>query len=197
MGSRRLLFRTLYRLGFTPWDGHALAESLTTLVEGGSLTPTTALDLGCGTGDNAIYLADHGWTVTGVDYVDKALTAARKKAGDRAVTFTKADVTQLRAEGIAGPVDLVIDTGCLHGMNDEDRDGYVREVTAVTAPGGRLLIVAFVPGSSYGVPGITAGEVQRRFEDGWTLLASGNEAQLDHNGKNPARFHLFQRTDGG
>ncbi len=194
MGSRRLLFRTFYRFGFTPWDGHALANSLTTLVESASLTPTTALDLGCGTGDNAIYLADHGWRVTGVDFVDKALAKARVKAGDRTVTFLKADVTQLRSEGVTGSFDLVIDSGCLHGMNDADRDAYVEEVSAVTAQGGRLLIVAFIPGSSYGVPGITAGEVQRRFADGWTLLASGDEPQLDHNGKNPARFHLFERT---
>ncbi len=193
MGSRRLLYWTLYRLGFTPWDGHALADSLKTLVEGGALTPTTALDLGCGTGDHAIYLAEYGWSVTGVDFVAKALEKARKKAGDRRVRFTKADVTQLRSQGIEGGFDLVVDSGCLHGMSDDDRDAYVREVTAVTAPGGRLLIVAFVPGTSYGVPGITAGEVQRRFADGWTLLSSGNESQLDHNGMNPARFHLFER----
>jgi ubiquinone/menaquinone biosynthesis C-methylase UbiE len=188
-----LLYRTFYRLGFTPWDGHSLANSLTTLVEGGSLSPTTALDLGCGTGDNAIYLADHGWHVTGVDYVDKALAKARTKAGDRSVTFTRADVTQLRSEGVTGSFDLVIDSGCLHGMNAADRDAYVREVSAVTAQGGRLLIVAFIPGSTKGVPGITPGEVQRRFAAGWTPLASGDEPQLDHNGKNPARFYLFER----
>lgn len=185
----------MYRLGFTPWDGHPLANSLTTLIEGGSLTPTTALDLGCGTGDTSIYLADHGWRVTGVDFVEKALAAARSKVGGRTVTFAKADVTQLRSEGISGPFDLVSDNGCLHGMSVDDRDAYVREVSAVTAPGGRLLIVAFIPGSSYGVPGITAGEVQRRFAVGWTLLASGDEPQLDHNGRNPARFHLFQRRE--
>lgn len=194
MGSRRLLFRTLYRLGLTPWDGHPLASSLTTLIEGGSIAPTTALDLGCGTGDNAIYLAEHGWQVTGVDFVDKALSKARAKAGGRTVQFIKADVTQLRSSGIGDSFDLVIDSGCLHGMNDEDRDGYVREVTAVTATGGRLLIVAFVPGSSYGVPGIDPTEAQQRFADGWTALGSGAEVQMDHNGKNPARYYLFQRA---
>ena len=151
----------------------------------GSIAPTTALDLGCGTGDNAIYLAEHGWQVTGVDFVDKALSKARAKASGRTVQFIKADVTQLRSSGIGDSFDLVIDSGCLHGMNDEDRDGYVREVTAVTATGGRLLIVAFVPGSSYGVPGIDPTEVQQRFADGWTALDSGAEVQMDHNGKNP------------
>ena len=53
MSSRQLLFKVFYRLGFMPWDGHPLAKSLQDLVEGkGALGPGTALDLGCGTGDN-------------------------------------------------------------------------------------------------------------------------------------------------
>ncbi|WP_207511581.1 hypothetical protein [Mycolicibacter sinensis] len=49
MGARRLLFRAMYRLGFTPWDGHALARGLRNLVEidaSVALSPGTALDLG-------------------------------------------------------------------------------------------------------------------------------------------------------
>ncbi|KWX57280.1 methyltransferase type 12 [Mycobacterium sp. NAZ190054] len=184
----------MYRVGFTPWDGHPMAGSLTSLVESGSLTPTTALDLGCGTGDNAIYLADHGWRVTGVDFVDKALRTAREKAGDRDVRFVKADVTQLTSSEVGSDYGLVVDSGCLHGMNDADRDAYVREVSAVTVTGGRLLIVAFTPGSSYGVPGISAEEVQRRFTDGWTPLSSGVETE-HRAGQTPARFYLFERAD--
>jgi hypothetical protein len=46
MASRQLLFKTFYRLGFVPWDGHPLAQSLRDLIEGdGALTPGTALDL--------------------------------------------------------------------------------------------------------------------------------------------------------
>lgn len=193
MTSRRRLFRVFYRLGFTPWDGHPLARSLTELVGGGALSPGTALDLGCGTGDTAIYLARHGWRVTGVDYVDKALAKARAKCGELPVSFVKADVTQLSSAGIGAGFELIVDNGCLHGMSSADRDAYVREVTAVAAPQARLLIVAFVPGASFGVPGIEPDDVKRRFADGWTLLSNGDEPAMNHNGRNPARYYLFTR----
>jgi cyclopropane fatty-acyl-phospholipid synthase-like methyltransferase len=197
MSSRQLLFKVFYRLGFVPWDGHPLAKSLKDLTEGdGALGPGAALDLGCGTGDNSIYLAKHGWRVTGVDFVAKAVGKARAKAEANkvAVNFVRADVTRLSSEGIGSTFGLIVDNGCLHGMGSEDRDAYVREVTAVAAPDARLLLVEFITGGSYGVPGIDPDEVKRRFAADWTLLSSGSELALDHNGKDPARFYLFARA---
>ena len=197
MTSRLRLFRVLYRLGFTPWDGHPLSPTLQGLVEGeDALIAGTALDIGCGTGDNAIYLAKHGWQVTGVDYVDKPLAVARKKAAsaDVSVDFVKADATQLSSAGVGSEFGLIVDNGCLHGMNDDDRDAYAREVTALAAPNCRLVIIAFVPGKSFGVPGISPEDVARRFADGWTTLSQGDEAGMDHNSKNPARHYVFARN---
>jgi SAM-dependent methyltransferase len=197
MSSRQLLFKTFYRLGFVPWDGHPLATSLQQLIEGdGALPPGTALDLGCGTGDNSIYLAEHGWQVTGVDFVAKAVDKARAKAAAKKAdaNFVRADVTRLSSEGVGSNFGLIVDNGCLHGMSPDDRDAYVREVTAVAAPDARLLLVEFITGGSYGVPGIDPDEVKRRFAADWTLLSSGDEPALDHNGKNPARHYLFARA---
>jgi SAM-dependent methyltransferase len=197
MASRQLLFKTFYRLGFVPWDGHPLAKSLQDLVEGdGALGPGAALDLGCGTGDSSIYLAKNGWRVTGVDFVARAVDKARAKAEANkvAVNFVRADVTRLSSGGIGSTFGLIVDNGCLHGMSPDDRDAYVREVTAVAAPDARLLLVEFVPGGTYGVPGIDPDEVKRRFAADWTLLSSGSESALDHNGKDPARFYLFARA---
>jgi SAM-dependent methyltransferase len=197
MSSRQLLFKTFYRLGFAPWDGHPLANSLTDLIEGdGALAPGTALDLGCGTGDTSIYLAKHGWQVTGVDFVAKAVDKARAKAeADKvAVNFAMADVTRLSSEGVGSNFGLIVDNGCLHGMSAEARDAYVREVTAVAAPDARLLLCEFIPGGTFGVPGIDPAEVERRFAVSWTPLASGSEPAMDHNGKDPARFYLFARA---
>jgi SAM-dependent methyltransferase len=198
LGSKHTLFRLFYRLGFTPWEGHPLAESLRNLVEGSDSEPAlpaaAALELGCGTGDTSIYLAKQGWHVTAVDFVPTALEKARAKArvDNVTVNFVHADVRHLRQTGITGPLQLIVDNGCLHNMNDDDRDSYVREVSAVAAPDARLLIVAFVPGGRFGVRGIDRAEMERRFASGWTLVSVGDERELDAE-KTPTRCYLFQR----
>jgi SAM-dependent methyltransferase len=200
LGSKHTLFRLFYRLGFTPWEGHPLAQSLRNLVEGNDSEPAlpagAALELGCGTGDAAIYLAKQGWQVTAVDFVPTALDKARTKAHVEGVdvNFVHADVRHLRQAGITGPVQLIVDNGCLHNMNDDDRDAYVREVSAVAAPDARLLIVAFIPGGRFGVRGIDRTEMERRFASGWTLVSTGGERELDAE-KTPTRYYLFQRRD--
>jgi SAM-dependent methyltransferase len=199
MASKHTLFRILYRAGFTPWDGHPIGQTLRDLVEGTDGAPPlpagSAVDIGCGTGDSSIYLARHGWVVTGVDFVPKALEKARAKAAAAgvAVDFAHADVTQLSQAGIGSGFQLIVDNGCLHNLSDGDRDAYVREVSAVAAPDARLLIVAFLPGGRFGVRGIEPAEMERRFASGWTLLSAGEERELDRE-KTPARHYLFQRA---
>jgi ubiquinone/menaquinone biosynthesis C-methylase UbiE len=168
-----------------------MSPTLRRLVEGdGALAAGSALDIGCGTGDSSVYLATHGWQVTGVDYVSKPLDAARAKAAAAGVTvdFRQADATRL--ESVGSGFALIVDNGCLHGMSADDRDAYVRGVGAVTAPGGHLLIVAFPPGGSFGVPGIAPDEVRRRFVDGWTVISSEPETDVSDTAHN----YLFQRT---
>ncbi len=199
MASRHTLFQVFYRIGFIPWDGHPLAQGLRNLVEGtgetAALPAGSALDLGCGTGDASIYLAEHGWKVTGVDFVAKALAKARAKAGAAgvAVDFVRADITQLSRAGIGANFQLIVDNGCLHNMSDDDRNAYVREVSAVAAPDARLLIVAFVPGGRFGVRGIEHAEMERRFAPGWTLVSAGGERELDRAEQTPSRYYLFAR----
>ena len=201
MASRQNLFRIFYRIGFTPWDGHPIGQTLRDLVEGTGDTPALpaakALDVGCGTGDSSIYLAQHGWEVTGVDFVAKALDKARAKAGAAGVsaTFVHADVTQLSRAPIGGGFQLIVDNGCLHNLVEDNRDAYVREVSAVSAPDARLWIVAFVPGAQFGVPGIDRTEIERRFASGWRLLSTGQERELDQAERVPPRYYLFQRRD--
>jgi len=200
MASRQTLFRIFYRIGFTPWDGHPIGQTLRDLVEGAgdtaALPAGKALDVGCGTGDCSIYLAQQGWTVTGVDFVEKALDQARAKAGaaNVSVTFIHADVTRLSQAAIGADFRLIVDNGCLHNLRDDDRDAYVREISAVAAPDARLLIVAFAPGGSIGVPGIEPAEIERRFAPGWVLLSAGDEPEAGRAGRSGALHHyLLQR----
>lgn len=199
MASKQTLFRIFYRVGFTPWDGHPLAQSVRDLVEGtrdaAALPAGRVLEVGCGTGDCSIYLAQHGWNVTAVDFVAKPLERARAKAraADAAVEFVQADVTQLSRAGIGANFELIVDNGCLHNMSDADRDAYVREITAVAAPDARLLIVAFIPGGRVGVRGVDRAEMERRFTQSWKLSSAGAERELDRAEKTPAWYYLFQR----
>jgi SAM-dependent methyltransferase len=183
MASKHTLFRIFYRIGFTPWDGHLIAQNLRDLVEGTSDTsalPTgSTLEVGCGTGDSSIYLAQHGWKVTGVDFVPKALDRARAKA---------ADVTHLSQAGIGTDFQLIVDNGCLHGMSDYDRGPYVREISKAAAPGARLSIVAFKPGGPVGPGGIDQPEIERRFAPAWALLSAADEPRWRPPGRIAGRF---------
>jgi SAM-dependent methyltransferase len=213
MASRHTLFRVFYGLGFTPWDGHAHPTSLRKLIEGTADTPAlppgAALDVGCGTGDSSIYLAQHGWQVTGVDFVPKALDKARAKASAAGVpvNFVHADVTHLSQAGIAGSFQLILDNGCLHGMSDGDRDLYVQEITAAAAPGARLLIVAAPPGGPVRFLGLDQAGVERLFTPRWTLLSTADEKMVFANGSGyrhtptalirnrfAVRYYLLQHT---
>jgi SAM-dependent methyltransferase len=198
MASKYMRFRIFYRLGFTPWEGHPLAQGLHDLVEGTGDEPAlpagSALDVGCGTGDSAIYLGQHGWDVTAVDYVAKPLekAGAKARAAGVPIKFLRADVTRLSQVGFGTGFKLIVDNGCLHNMSDADRDSYVQEVSSVAAPDARLAIVAFVPGGRLGVPGVDRAEIERRFSADWTLLHVGDERGLDRQ-KTPTRFYLLQR----
>src|SRR5256885_14442726 len=73
----RRTYRTLYRLGITPWNQTAVPAPLAALVEGPPpLPPGRAVDLCSGTGEQARYLAQHGWSVTALTYIPDAILAA-------------------------------------------------------------------------------------------------------------------------
>ena len=82
-----LAYRAMYRIGLTPWDHDEVPGWLTAVAEGeDALPPGRALDLGCGSGRDAVYLARRGWQVTGVDAVSLALSRAAERARQAAVT---------------------------------------------------------------------------------------------------------------
>jgi cyclopropane fatty-acyl-phospholipid synthase-like methyltransferase len=132
--------RERYEAGDVPWD-EALPPPEVVAVAA-SLPPGRALDLGCGYGRAAIYLAGLGWQVDGVDFIEQAVDVARRRAREAgvAVHFHLAPVTELAF--LSGPYDLVLDVGCLHALADEEMAAYTAELRRLLAPGGRYLLFA-------------------------------------------------------
>lgn len=175
-------YRVLYTIGFTPWDGDVVPAELRDLVEGPkALTPGRALDIGCGTGTQSIYLARHGWDVTGLDYVAKPLRRARSKAKAARVapTWVQGDVTQLDALDLSGGYALLLDLGCYHGLAEVERRAYARSVAGVAAPGATFLLMCFVPGKRGPMPsGASRDEVVETFGPDWDLEEAHQGAHM-------------------
>jgi SAM-dependent methyltransferase len=167
-----LFFRVAYLVGFKPWDTGVSPPELVTVIEGPDrLPPGKALDLGSGTGTNAIYMAQHGWDVTAIDFTPRPVQAARRKAAAAGVEarFLVGDVTKLDRLGIGSGYSLLFDLGCYHSIPEAGRDGYARGVTTAAAPGATFLIFGFAPGQMrFGPTGMTRPELEARFS-GWTI----------------------------
>ncbi|HKC18888.1 MAG TPA: methyltransferase domain-containing protein, partial [Candidatus Dormibacteraeota bacterium] len=118
-----LFFRAAYLFGWKPWDSGVPPPELASFVE--KHPAGKALDLGCGTGTNCIFLAQRGWEATGIDFVPRAIRAAKSKAKAAGVAprFMVGDVTHLTELGIGERYDLLLDLGCFHSIPEAGRDG--------------------------------------------------------------------------
>lgn len=164
-----------YRSGTPPWDWGVTPPELVDLVEGtDALPPGRALELGCGTGTNAVYLARHGWDVVGVDLIDRAIRQAQDKAdaAGRPVQLLCGDATRLDDLDVAGSFDLFFDLSCYCGIPAHRRNAYANGLTRRAAPGARLLMFGYGPEAfDDDISGVTADELRTRFA-GWDLVAT-------------------------
>lgn len=150
---RKTFFTLQYWLNDPPWDTGITPPEVYRFLEGHP--PGRALDLGCGTGTNVITLAEHGWRATGIDFVPRAIRAARRKAerkglADRADFFVG---DALSGDSFQGEYDLILDIGCFHGLSDEDAETYASNVNEHLVEGGSLLLYAHLwkgKGSGHG-----------------------------------------------
>jgi SAM-dependent methyltransferase len=170
----RPLYELLYLLRRAPWDTGVSPPELVSAVEGPEAVPAgRALDLGCGTGTNVVYLARHGWDATGVEQVGRALREARRRAAAAGVqpTLLQGDVTRLGELGLEPGFGLLFDLGCYHGIAEDRRDAYAAGATELAAPGATFLLYGFAPGAGRFrrlMVGTSADELRRRFT-GWEL----------------------------
>ena len=138
---RRFLFQYWY-FGQPPWDTGVSPPELLDFIQ--NHEPGRAIDIGCGTGTNAITLATAGWKVTGADFAPRAIKLARQKVNNAGVQIELLVRDATRLQGIDGPFDLAFDLGCFHGIVPQGRAKYLQQLNRILAPGGFWLMYGFL-----------------------------------------------------
>ena len=170
----------IYRFG-APWE-LGVRDELRKLVEDGRLVPEpgdTAIDLGCGTGANTVFLAEHGWTTTGVDFSPVATRKASERAARAGVdiTLVNGDLSAESLPGAEGPFDFLLDYGTLDDLQEPHRTRMSQLVTRLAAPGARFLLYCFF-GRTEDLPrplrgrlsaSIEEGEMEQKFGADWDI----------------------------
>ena len=155
--------------GTPPWDiGHPQLEFVR-LEEAGEIQGSV-LDVGCGTGEHVLYLAQRGHEAVGVDSAPLAIERARAKAAQRSIpaTFAVADALELRALGRT--FETVIDCGLFHIFAPEVRPKFVASLGEVLRPGGSYLMLGYSdqdPGR--GPPGFSPEDIREVFAAEWRI----------------------------
>ncbi len=163
----RETFQSMYA-GKAPWD---IGKPQPVFVGAADAVQGAVLDAGCGTGENAIYFAQRGHPVVGIDFLDFPLREARLKAAQRGQDVEFISMDALTLADFNRKFDSVIDCGLFHGFSDEQRLRYVEGLTHVTKPGGRLFLACFSdeePGE-LGPRRVSKRELDEAFARGWTI----------------------------
>ena len=155
-----------------PWEIDRPQPAVVALAEEDEFTGRV-LDVGCGTGENSLYLASHGLSVLGIDAVPAEVQRARDKAAERGLSgeFRVADAFDLGALG--RHFDTVLDSAFLHilgGRGGADRrSAYATQLALVLPTGGRLHLLQISELSTDEFPKISRAEIAETFADGWAL----------------------------
>jgi SAM-dependent methyltransferase len=172
----------------TPWDTQVTPPEVMAFIANAS--PGRALDLGCGTGTNAITLREHGWQVTGVDFSPKAIAAGRRKAARKklSIDFYVGDVSDLSF--LAGPFDFALDIGCLFSLKAPDRGKYATGLISMLPPGARYMLYAWLPQIRHGRQvGISSQEVSALFLPAFVL----NRTEVGQDGDGHSAWYWLTR----
>lgn len=184
----RVAFEWRYWWGQTPWDTRVTPPEVMEFI---AVTPPgRALDLGCGTGTNAITLARHGWQVTGVDFAPRAIRMARRKAvaASLKIAFHAADVADLSM--LSGPYDYVLDIGCLFVLGEAQRLKYGSELARLTHPGSCYMLYAWLPRPwRGGVWGLSSEDVKSLIGSNFVMVRQVIGTEKGH----PSAWYWLQR----
>ena len=159
------VFERQYARGEAPWDYSQPQPEIVALEDAGTFGPRV-LDVGCGTGQTALFLAERGHDVTGIDGAAQAITQAAERAVERGliVCFREADVLAVLPE-LIGRFHSVTDVGFFHALTDEQRVDFAEKLAGVLAPGGVYAMLCFsdrVPGP-WGPRRVSEAEIRATF----------------------------------
>jgi cyclopropane fatty-acyl-phospholipid synthase-like methyltransferase len=179
----RWFYELLYGRFRAPWDIGPRKE-LVELVESGRLKPCKAIDLGSGTASNCIFLAQHGFDVTGVDFAQAAIDLGNRRAAQAKVrvNFIRDDLTNL--QNVRGTFDLLVDYGTLDDLKPAQRDLYIQHVLPLTRPGSQFLLFAFewqprwYERPYFSSMALEHGEAERRFSPAFAIERHASERNL-------------------
>ena len=147
--------------GQPPWD---IGKPQPVFVQAADQISGSILDAGCGTGDNALFFAERGHKVTGIDFLEAPIAEARKKAERRKLQATFIVMDAMALGEIPEQFDSVIDCGLFHVFSDEDRARYVTALASAVRPGRQTVPVLFQrPGTTRArsTPSVTPGTPRR------------------------------------
>lgn len=166
-----------------PWD---IGRPQRAFIAAADTVVGSVLDVGCGTGENALFFAARGHTVTGIDFLEQPLQLARQKAAERGIAaeFVQLDVLEL--EQLGRTFDNVLDCGLFHGLSDQDRARYVAALQTTLRVGGQLVLQCFSDEepAGDGPRRISTSELETAFATGWTIVSI-----------QPTRFEVREDTD--
>ncbi len=157
--------------GVPPWDiGHPQAEFVTLADEG--KIRGRVLDIGCGTGENALFFAQRGLEVWGLDAAPLAIAKAKAKATERGLTATFLVGNALNLESLGKKFDTITDSGLFHVFTDEERILFTKSLRAALSSGGTYLMLCFSDKEPAGWGGprrVSEKEIRETFKKGWEI----------------------------
>jgi len=162
-------FNSAYE-GIPSWDIGRPQKEIIRLAKDGEISGRV-LDAGCGTGENALYLASLGFEVWGVDAAPSAIKKAKEKAQEREISVNFLVCDAFKLQWLQNKFNTVIDCGLFHVFSDEERPIFVASLTSTIYRGGKYFMLCFnehEPGT-YGPRRVTQAEIRVTFSKGWEI----------------------------